>query len=308
MERFGFFYDFDLTISEEFQQMPIFRKYLPALSTKYGINNPYEYWNICEGNDLGVSWMVQFLKDADLFGSLSNAAMEHDFGSKILLSPGIPSWFKRISGHCREIGIELQHHVVSAGALALIKGTSVFQEVNSVTAGEFKDNGTGIYTIDSAVSPFRKVEILKRICKGADLYEDIPWEKYNIRHKNVFVFGDGQSDKDMFRYILQRGGIPVAVFEKRNQKAYLQAVEKLGSSVKVIAPRDYQEGSTLDCLVQDYVNRLAERDRHCDMDPEIAHNYNIGHIYGTQISELLKTHKENCSYCLKLGEKSFYSS
>jgi hypothetical protein len=305
----GFFYDFDLTLTEEFQQNPIFREYMANLQREYGITSPEQYWGLCSKSDLGIGWMEQMLKDApNVFEGLSNDALEHEFAPQIKLSDGIPQLFTNITQYGNERTLQLQHHIISLGIVQLIRGTVLSDYVDSISAGEYVDEGNGISRINSVLHPFRKVEILKTICKGQNLHCDIPFDDYNIKHKHIFVIADGQSDIDMFRYCRQRGGIPIAVFKAGDIEGYDRAVRTLGESVKIIAPRDYRDGSTLSSLVREYIDMMVEREEHCDMDPELVHNLLKGHLYNEQVKKVVRTHIEGCQYCRRLDEKRFYKN
>ncbi len=245
--RMGFFYDFDLTLSEEFQQFPVFRAFKDELKKKYGIDSPEQYWSVCRGSDVGVNWMGQFLVDSkELFGGLTNEQMISEFAPHVKLAPGLPSWFERLNDKALSLGVEVENHVITAGAVPLVQGSSIFPYLTSLIGGEFLDNEKGIYKINSVVEPFRKVEHFKRICKGDDLYKDLAMEDYHINYRNAFYFGDGQSDKDLFRYLNQRGGISVGVYEKGNEGSFEKAVSVLCSEnpfnyqVKFIIPIDYR--------------------------------------------------------------------
>jgi len=125
--KVGFFYDYDLTLTEEFQQTPIFRKYFGQLKEKYGINKIDEYWNLCSGKDKSVIWMEQFLKDAKTtFDHLTNKQMQEEFAPLVKLAEGLPSWFERIKQYASSLDVELENHVISAGIYPLIAGSKIF--------------------------------------------------------------------------------------------------------------------------------------------------------------------------------------
>jgi len=305
--RVGLFYDWDLTLNEEFPQLLIFEKYLSKLHDKYGINNPGEFWEIynkSEHPDLEVGYMEQMIMDSkEIFGGLTNKIMEEEFAPQTKLAPGVQDWFPRINQFAAENGIELEHHVVSVGTLPLIKGTSIAPYFTSINAGEFLDDGKSIYRIKKVLDSFRKVSVIKSICKGADLHEDIPLEDYHILHRHSIVFGDGQSDKDMFRYIRQRGGFAVGVFEKDNGEnfdklvATLNAENSYKSSVNIIAPRDYSKNSRIEKKVKEILIKMQESDSKCDMDYEIVYNSRKKLLKNEEVSKLADKHFKSCEFC-----------
>lgn len=305
--RVGLFYDWDLTLNEECPQLIIFRKYFSKLRDKYGINKPEEFWEIyhkSEHPELEVGYMEQMISDAkDVFEGLTNKIMEEEFASKTKLAPGLQDWFPRINQFAAEKGIELEHHVVSVGTLPLIKGTSISPYFTSINAGEFLDDGKSIYRIKKVVDSFRKVSIIKSICKGVDLHEDIPLEDYHILHRHSIVFGDGQSDRDMFRYIRQRGGFAIGVFEKDNGDKFdrlidvLNAEDPYKSSINIIAPRDYSKDSRIENKVKQILIQMKQSESKCDMDYEIVHNSKLNHLKNKEIIDIAEKHFKSCKFC-----------
>jgi len=311
--KFGMFYDFDLTLTEEYQQFPIFRHFLTNLKKAYPhIKKPQDYWELAEKCDLGVGYMAQMVTDANngVFPGLTNRLMVETFAPQIQLAPGIPEWFPSINSFGLNIaGEDPEHYIISVGIEPLIRGTSVAQHATSITSGEFIDDGNNITKIQSIVNPFEKVEFIKRIAKGGDLYSDLGMNQYHINYRNCIVFGDGETDKYMFRYIRGRGGIAICVFEKGNNAAFEKAKAKLGnkrSSVSFIVPRDYSLGSTLERVVQESLVLLQERDQHCDMDHTLVHDMIRKQIRNPEIEGIVKKHYEGCKWCQKLTTPNFY--
>jgi len=207
-----------------------------------------------------------------------------------------------------------EHHIISVGVKPLITGTSISPHATSITSGEFMDDDQGITKIQSIVNPFEKVEYIKRTAKGGDLYEDLGMNEYHLNYRNCIVFGDGETDKDMFRYIRGRGGIAICVFEKGNQDAFEKAIATVGeqaknqrSSASYIVPRDYSPGSTLEKVVQESLMLLQERNQHCDMDQNLVHDAIRGQIRNPDVEKIIKDHYKGCQWCQKLTTSEFYS-
>ncbi len=311
MVNVGFVYDFDLTLSEEFQQIPIFKVFADRLKQVHGITDFNDYWKLMDEDEcnLDIGYMQQFLKDTPaIFWGLTNKRMEKEFGPQIQLSPGIPEWFEKINEHVRSLGLEPQHHVISSGIHHLVKGSAVAPHLSSIHAGEFLDDGTNMIKIKKSVHPFLKVACLKEICKGTDLYKDLAMNQYNINHEFVFVFGDGQSDRNMFRYVKEAGGRALAVFEKSNEKAFEVTKEKLAGDVNLIVPRDYRSDSTLMKVVQESLEEMAALARgECDMDYSLVHCYKLKQLRSPEIAKIVEKHLSDCDICQNRLESKFYS-
>ncbi len=303
----GFFYDFDDTLTEEFQQYPIFRHFFKKLKKKHKLEKIEDYWKLCEQCDKGVGYMQQMLKDTPrVFSGLTNKMMEDVFAKDIKLSPGIPDWFPRINEFCKGTGINPEHHVISVGILPLIKGSAIYSYLNSVHSGEFHEDENNITKIKTIIEPFRKFEYLKRICKGADLYTDLSLDQYHINYFRTLTLGDGFTDRDILRFAHERGGIAIGVFEKGNRAAFERAQNNLGKSVNFIVPRDYTQGSVLERVTQESLYDIVHNG--CDMDYILVHNFTKNQIRNKEVGEVVKRHLDSCGKCKKKLEPKFYFS
>jgi hypothetical protein len=300
----GLFYDWDLTLTEEYQQMPIFRKYFKNLQKKYGLCSPEEWFSLLKEGELGVSYMEQLLRDAEeTFENLSNGKMEFEFAPQQKLSPGILDWFERINEFASKQNIQLEHHVISVGVLPLIKGTPIFPFLSSVSSGEFLEEDGRIAKIKKTVQSFRKVESLKKILKGGEVYKNLPKDKYTLLPENSIVLGDGQSDLDIFRYIKQRGGFSIGVFKQGDRLQYKKAVELFQTNnpyraqVNRLVARDYSQGKDLETQVKKIILNIKERKMHCTMDYHIIHNHKLEQLQNQEINRLASKHFASCVYC-----------
>lgn len=177
----------------------------------------------------------------------------------------------------------------------MIKGTTVYPYLYSLHAGQFHDNGRHIFKVKEVVGAFEKVRYLKIISKGKDIHTDLSVDNYFIEHRHLFVFGDGQSDKDMFRYIKQRGGQSIAVFENGNRTSYERAQKNLQSHVNLLAPRDYSPGSILETEVKKALEGIANRE--CGMDFDLVYRLQRKQLINPDITQIVEQHLHSCGYC-----------
>ncbi len=302
--KIGLFYDWDLTLTEEFQQVPIFRKYLENLNKKYGITSPEAWFSLLKEGELGITYMEQMLKDAeDCFENLTNEKMKTEFAPQQQLAPGVLDWFERINKYAAKEEVDLEHHVISVGNLPLIQGTAIFPYFSSVSAGEFIEQDGKIYKIKKIIQSFKKVESFKKILKGGNLHENLERDQYNILPENSIVLGDGQSDLDIFRYIKQRGGFAIGVYKKGNRKEFERALnlfhlnDSYDCQISRLVARDYSEGSQLESQVKKIIHNIKARPRHCNMDYSIIHNHKLNQIQNKQIKDIAEKHFNSCLYC-----------
>lgn len=302
--KIGLFYDWDLTLTEEFQQMPIFREYFKNLNKKYGITSPEQWFGLLKEGELGITYMEQMLRDAeDCFENLTNEKMKKEFANRQELAPGALDWFERINKYAEKEEVNLEHHVISVGNLPLIQGTVIFPYFSSVSAGEFIEQNGKIYKIKKIIQSFKKVESLKKILKGGNLHENLERKEYNILPENSIVFGDGQSDLDIFRYIKQRGGFAIGVYKKGDKTAFEKSLDLFHLNdpyecqISRLVARDYSEGSQLESQVKKIIHNIKSRSRHCNMDYPIIHNHKLNQIQNKGINEIAQKHFNSCLYC-----------
>ncbi len=309
--RAALIYDFDHTLSEEYQQFPILRQFWPAIQEKYrefNFHGPEEYFaRLCSGQgiEVGVGAMQQILLDArDIFidhsntemPGLSTEKMRTVYGPEIKLAPGIPAWFQRINEYAASLDdFALEHHVISAGCAPLIAGTAIMPYLHSLRSGTFIDDGERITKIKTIVDPNNKREEIIKLCKGQGLHEDIPFDNYHINYENVIVVGDGHSDKRKFNFIRERGGIAIGVYEKGSKEARERAEQQLQGRVHYLLPRDYSAGKPLEEKVQQSLSAMAART--CSFDYRLIHALQRNHLKDQSLIALASQHMDSCGDC-----------
>ena len=292
-------YDFDLTLSEEYQQFPIFREFADGIRKKYGITSIDDYFpTLCSGQgiDVGVGAMQQVLRDAqDIFPNLTNERLRRVYGPQIQLAPGLPEWFPRMTDYARELSLDLSHHVISAGFSPLIEGTSLTPYLASIRSGTFLEGSQGIERIKTIVDPNSKREEIIKICKGTDVHEDVSIDDYHITYENVIVIGDGSSDRRKFNFILERGGIAIGVYPCGDNEHKERAQRDLTGRVHYLVPRDYTSHSSLELMVRHSLEKMATRT--CQFDFHLVHGLKLNHMRSPELKEITQKHLEGCDDC-----------
>ncbi len=304
-KRVGIIYDFDLTLSEEYQQYPLLRKFSRQITEKYGgdcgIESIDDYFRILCGShdiDVGIGAMQQVLKDAqDIFKGLTNAAMREVYAPQIRLSPGLPEWFPRINDYGAVLGLEVEHHVVSAGFAPLIEGTGLAPYLTSIRSGNFLDDGEKITHIRSIIDPNNKREEIIKICKGRGLHEELPIGGYHINYDNLIVIGDGQSDRRKFNFVTELGGDAMGVYRPGDETALESARKELEGRVRYLLPRDYREGNSLDVTLRKLLRRKASR--RCTFDYRLVHALKREQLRHSELIQITGKHLANCTDCLE---------
>jgi len=256
-------YDFDKTLSPKEMQEYTF---IPAL----GIN-PEEFWSA--SNRLAKEYkMDRILAYMYLMISKSNSAnksiLRNDFvkmGKGIEFFPGVEEWFERINDYGREMGVSIEHYIISSGLKEIIEGSSIKKYFKEIYACEFHYNGSGVADWPLlAVNYTGKTQFLYRINKGVlDVSDDDSLNKYvaedkrRIPFRNMIYIGDGMTDVPCMKLVRSNGGQSIAVYKK---KAKVEELLK-DNRVNYIVPADYSQGGELDAIVKTIINEMALRDK-----------------------------------------------
>ncbi|MFH1455806.1 MAG: HAD family hydrolase [archaeon] len=295
-------YDLDHTLTTAYQQTALFQDHLVNLQQEYGkrrITKPDDYWKLVSKRvDLGIGYMEQILNDIqnNIFAGITNEVLEKEYGPRLELAPGLPDFFERINEFCKQEGIKVDHHIVSVGLKPIIQGSKLAPYMKSIHASEFEEDKEGNITgFKHVLGPTKKPNVVKDICrgKGSDFK---PFHEYDIFHRDILAFGDGQSDIEMFTYLKSRGATCFGVYPIGSSESYAKAHGNLGRCINILVPRDYREKSDLERFVKKAI--LQKRDRECiDINPNMMHRYRYGKVFPSE-AQLIENHlRTNCPEC-----------
>jgi hypothetical protein len=306
MKKVALVYDLDLTLTEEYQQIPFLRDFAEGIRKKHGITDLNKYLStLCSKIDIGVGAMEQLLIDSrDIFDDTTRDRFLHS-GKGVRLAPGQPKWFPRIDDYARTLNLELGHHVISAGVKPIIEGMAVAPYLSSIHAGEYIYGPDGkILRIKSIVDPYNKRSSLTRICKGANAHRDIPIEEYEVRYDHVIVIGDGQSDQPIINFVHERGGWGIGVYRVGDLADKERARRDLGGYAHFIVPRDYSQGELLEVAVRKCLQGIASLE--CNFDFRLVHALKLGHLNNCQLEDLTQKHLDGCADCQVRNQPTVY--
>lgn len=182
-------------------------------------------------------------------------------GREVELFDGVEEWFDRMNAYGDELGLELEHYIISSGLKEIIEGTSLKDKFKRIYACQFHYNHNGIADWPSlTVNYTNKTQFLFRINKGVlDIAED---EKLNefvedidrrIPFRNMIYIGDGLTDVPCMKLVKTNGGQSIAVYTKRENVISLLTNRR----VDFIAPADYSDGSPLDELIKKILQKIS---------------------------------------------------
>lgn len=285
-------FDFDITLSPEFQQQVIF--------DAWGVEAE-RFWSDSKKNmQLGYDMEHAYLKNFIDYGrendayALNNEKL-YEFGKQVKLYDGLSR-----SGGRHSVFDDLQailaheefsdHHIklecycISGGLKEMIRGSlkvneleDYFREVFACTMDEDASGKLGF--VKETVGHTIKTQKLFMIAKGVspergDDPSDVNevTQKYRIPFENMVFLGDGQTDIPAFSLVNKNGGTSIAVYrEEKNEdgsideektlhtynQGYKLAVE--ANRAEQILPADYSSGKPLKMALLGYVEKIARR-------------------------------------------------
>ena len=176
-----------------------------------------------------------------------------EFGHGIGFFPGVERWFELINRKGAEMGVNVEHYIISSGLKELIEGTSIAKYFKKIYACSF------MYEKDAAVWPgvavdfTSKTQFIFMINKGiyniwenAKINDSMPDEGRPVPFQNMIYFGDGETDIPSMRIVKTEGGHSVAIYKPQSTSSRAQAENLLRRGrANFACPGDYTEGGEL---------------------------------------------------------------
>ena len=184
-------------------------------------------------------------------------------GTDLEFYPGVETWFERINRIGEELGVKVEHYIISSGLREIIEGSSIYKYFREVFACEFlyDENNVACWP-KNAVNYTTKTQFLFRINKGIlDISKDEELNKYTpeddrpIPFRNMIYIGDGLTDVPCMKLVKVNGGYSIAVYTKGKRNKVESLLEH--GRVDFISPADYSEGGELDNTVRDILCKMA---------------------------------------------------
>ena len=254
-------YDFDKTLCTQDMQNYAF---IPALGME-----PEAFWRetnaFARGEHMDgiLAYMYTMLRKSREQGLPLTRESLVAQGRSIELFPGVREWFGRINAFAEELGVTVEHYVISSGLREIIEGSGISREFKEVYASEFyyDESGTPVWPkLD--VNYTAKTQFVFRINKGVldvandrELNASMPDDKKRVPFRNMVYIGDGLSDVPCMKMMRTYGGVAIAVWQPESRTA----VEELLSHDRVdfIFPADYRRGTALDETVCNIIRKMA---------------------------------------------------
>ena len=177
-------------------------------------------------------------------------------GSGVELFKGVDTWFDRINAYGEELGLRIEHYIISSGTKEIIEGCKVAKEFKRIYGCEFMygDDKTAIWP-KMAINYTNKTQYVYRISKGA--LEESEEEKLNsatddkdrrVNYENMIYVGDGMTDIPCMKVVKSRGGKAIAIYQNQQKEKVQNLVRD--NRINYVCPTNYKENSYLDRIVK----------------------------------------------------------
>ena len=189
----------------------------------------------------------------------------HQLGKQVEYFEGVEGWFDRINRYGEEIGLRVEHYIVSSGIKEIIEGTSIAHYFKKIYACEFLyDYNGAVQWPKFAVNYTTKTQFLFRINKGVlsidsqsskKLNQFTPEKDRRVPFRNMIYIGDGLTDVPCMKLVKSNGGQSIAVYDPEHGKG---AAEKLreANRVNFIVPAEYGPNSDIEIIVQAIMRKI----------------------------------------------------
>lgn len=252
-------YDFDKTLCTKDMQEYSF---IPKLEME-----PAAFWQEVtalaerEQMDRILSYMYHMIRKA----KAKQLPIRHsDFveaGENVELFPGVQDWFSRINAYGEQLGLEIEHYIISSGLKEIIEGTSIKDAFKKIYACEFRYDENGVADWPAlTVNYTNKTQFLFRINKGVlEVYEDERLNEFledkdrRIPFRNMIYLGDGLTDVPCMKLVKMNGGQSIAVYTQREKVENLLRDQR----VDFIMPANYEAGKELDSIIKKILQKMS---------------------------------------------------
>lgn len=256
-------YDFDKTLCTKDMQEYGF---IPAL----GMSSE-AFWNEVnaltdrEEMDNVLSYMFLMVEKSRERNLCISRESFHKMGEQVEYFDGVPTWFDRINAIGDQMGLRVEHYIVSSGIKEILEGTDIAPYFKQIYACEFMyDRSGAIQWPKVAVNYTAKTQFLFRINKGVlridsrsadQLNQFTPENERRIPFRNMIYIGDGLTDVPCMKLVKANGGQSIAVYDPERGAGGAQAL-KNDDRVNFVVPADYRSGSEAELVVRAIMKKI----------------------------------------------------
>ncbi len=189
----------------------------------------------------------------------------HEMGMKVEYFNGVKTWFERVNNFGKEVGVRVEHYIVSSGIKEIIEGTEIADYFKKIYACEFLyDYNGSIQWPKFAVNYTAKTQFLFRINKGVLTIDSKSADKLNrftpenerpVPFRNMIYIGDGLTDVPCMKLVKSNGGQSIAVYDQEKGKEAAELLKK-ADRVNFVAPADYGPDTDIEVIVKAIIKKI----------------------------------------------------
>lgn len=252
-------YDFDKTLSSDDMQNYGF---IPSLGM-----TPNEFWSRTqqisdkEGLESTMAYMYMMVKCCKEKNIKLTKSYLNELGKNIKFYEGVTTWFKRINQIGEDLGLEVEHYIISSGNKEIVDGCPIAHQFKAIFGCEFfyAENGEAIWP-KLSINYTSKTQFLFRISKGVldttdDKSVNIKVEEKRIPYHNFIYLGDGLTDVPCMQLVKEKGGKSIAIYPKGNKEKVIPLFEE--GRVNYLCSADYRSGSALEKIVKLILTQMS---------------------------------------------------
>jgi hypothetical protein len=257
----GILYDFDKTLCTTDMQEYSFIKNLGMTSSDFwgeaaGITDEHEVEKI-------LAYMFVMIKKCKEKGIKLTKEYLKSCGENVILYKGVQTWFDRINKFGEEMGVNIEHYIISSGTYEIIEGTPIAKYFKRIYACKYMydENGEALWPA-LAINYTLKTQYIYRISKGIlDVTDDYNLNRLQdeslrrIAYRNMIYIGDGMTDIPCMKMVKEKGGKSIALYPSGKSEHVKPLVED--DRINYVCVADYSPNSSLEKIVKLMIENMA---------------------------------------------------
>ena len=261
----GILYDFDKTLCTTDMQEYSFIKNLGMTSD--------EFWGeaarLTHTNEVEkiLSYMFIMIRECKKRGIPMTREYLARCGQNVELFDGVVSWFDRINAFGEEMGVNIEHYIISSGTYEIIQGSPIAKYFKRIYACRYMydEKGEAIWPA-LAINYTLKTQYIYRISKGIlDVTDDYNLNRLQdeslrrIAYRNMIYIGDGMTDIPCMKMVKEKGGKSIALYPTGRSETVKPLVDD--DRINYVCAADYTPNSTLEKIVKLMIENMAILER-----------------------------------------------
>ena len=259
--KIGILYDFDKTLCTTDMQEYSFIKNLGMESGEFWgeaakLTREHELEKI-------LSYMFVMIRECKKRGIPLTEEYLKKCGENVVLFKGVQTWFDRINEFGAQMGVEIEHYIISSGTYEIIQGTPIAKYFKRIYACRYMydDKGEAMWPA-LAINYTLKTQYIYRISKGTlDVTDDYNLNRVQdeslrrIAYRNMIYIGDGMTDIPCMKMVKERGGKSIALYAAGKAETVKTLVDD--DRINYVCVADYSKDSTLEKIVKLMIENMA---------------------------------------------------